>query len=144
MISVFIIFSPHRLFAQEMQSPSGKKSLSEENDIWLQISDIKKEKDLVYKTYQKNKKDLELKFQKAMEDNAETGVDDMLKKQNLLEKEFRKEKEKLLKVYRRDNWALEKKANALKGRQTIITSEIQTRQRLQNSFDPDLNKGVKK
>lgn len=144
MLSVFIVFSPHWLVAQEKQSPPGKKSLSEENDIWLQISEIKQEKDLVYKMYQKDKKDLELKFQNAMEVTAETGADDMLKKQNLLEKEFRKEKEKLLKAYRRDNWGLEKKANALKGRKTVVTSEMQIRQRLQNSFDPDLTKGVKK
>lgn len=144
MISIFIIFSPHRLFAQETQSPSGKKTLSEENDIWQQISEIRKEKDLVYKTYQKDKEDLELKFQESMEDIVETGADDMFKQQILLEKEFRKQKVKLLKAYRRDNWALEKKANALKGRKTIVTSEMQTRQRLQNSSDFDSTQGVKK
>lgn len=144
MLTAFIIFLPQWLAAQEVQTQPGKKQPAEESDIWQQISEIKQEKDFVYKKYKKDKEDLERKFQEEQEVVAETGGDDTLNKQILLEKEFNRKKERLLKVYRRDNWALEKKANALKGRKTVVTSEMQIRRRLQNSPVPGSTQGVKK
>jgi len=144
LLTVLILIFPQLPAAQEVQNSSSPPPSSAQNETWLRISEVEKEKDEIFRKYQKDKTDLENKYQEASWQIQETGGEDMLEKQANLDREYNRNKDVLLKAYRQENWRLEKKANALKGRKTLKTSEIQLKRKLKHTSGQDSVLGTKK
>lgn len=134
---VWMVLSPPLVQAQDVPPSAGEKTSSAEKNLWLRINEIEQEKDRIFKQYQQDKKDLDARYQEASNAIQESGAGDTMQQQVRLDKEYNKSKEKLLKAYRQDNWRLEKNENAVKGRKTVVTSDIQLRNRLKNSPNID-------
>lgn len=107
----------------------------EDPSRWQLLQDVEYRKEKLFDEYQQEKQRLYAEYQAALSDVTDHPPKNVMRQKVKLEKIYKQRKASLLAKFRRENFALEKRESALKGRRHVPHRELSTQYRLKKGAD---------